>query len=427
MAGLFCLCFLGVSLKGDERKAIEWIGCPTLLVIRRLMNKLLPMIKIESVRAVEFTHPTRRSVDAAGHSHPGPLGTGRQALLTIRSTDGVEGHCFAPPQVVRPHVLNQFVRKVLVGSDALQREKLWAELEHWQRGSAGQLTDRAMGAVDAALHDLVGRALGVPVWQLLGGYRDRIPAYGSTMCGDELEGGLCSPEAYAAFAVQLVEKGYKAIKLHTWMPPVRFAPDPGMDIRACTAVRQAVGPDIALMLDGYHEYSRTDALRIGRALEELDFTWYEEMMNEQSTSSYVWLAQQLRIPLLGPESLSGKHYARAEWVKAGASDILRAGVNGCGGIGPTMKVAHLAESFGMFCEIHGNGAPNLAVCGAIRNGRWYERGLLHPFLDYDEVPAHLHAIIDPMDSDGMVALPTGPGLGEQINFDYIARHTEATY
>lgn len=385
------------------------------------------MIAIESVRAVVFTHPTRRSTDAAGHSHPGPLGTARLALLTVRSTDGAEGHAFAPPEVVRAHVLDQFVRRVLVGGDAMRREHLWCELEHWQRGSAGQLSDRALAAVDCALWDLIGRTLGRPVWQLLGGYRDRIPAYGSTMCGDELPGGLSTPEEYADFALKLVERGYKAIKLHTWMPPVRFAPDPGMDIKACTAVRRAVGPDIALMLDGYHEYSRVDALRIGRALEELDFTWYEEMMNEQSSASYAWLAQQLRIPLLGPESLSGKHYARADWVKAGASDILRAGVTGCGGISPTMKVAHLAESFGMQCEVHGNGAANLAVCGAIRNSRWYERGLLHPFLDYDEVPAHLHAIVDPMDRDGFVPMPTGPGLGEQIDHDYIARHKVATF
>ncbi len=385
------------------------------------------MIKIESVSAVEFTHPTRRSVDAAGHSHPGPLGTGHLALLSIRSTDGVEGHCFAPPQVVRPPVLNQFVRRVLVGGDALHREKLWCELEHWQRGSAGQLTDRALGAVDSAVWDLIGRTFKTPVYQLLGGYRDRIPAYGSTMCGDELKGGLSTPEEYADFARQLVARGYKAIKLHTWMPPVSFAPSVAMDIKACTAVREAVGPDIELMLDGYHEYSRTDALRIGRALEELNFSWFEEMMNEQSTASYTWLAGQLDVPLLGPESLSGKHYARADWVKAGASDILRAGVTGCGGIGPTMKVAHLAESFGMNCEVHGNGAPNLAVVGAIRNCRWYERGLLHPFLDYDEVPAYLNALVDPMDTDGFVHLPQLPGLGEDINFDYIRRHTVATY
>jgi L-alanine-DL-glutamate epimerase-like enolase superfamily enzyme len=384
------------------------------------------MMKIDSVRAVVFNHPTKRSVDSAGHSHPGPAGTAQQALLTVRTTDGAEGHCFAPVQVVRSHVLDQFVRRVLVGRDALMREQLWAELEHWQRGSAGQLTDRALAAVDSALWDLAGRALNTPVYKLLGGYRDKLPAYGSTMCGDELAGGLSTPEEYADYALQLVAKGYKALKLHTWMPPVKFAPDPTMDIKACTAVRKAVGPDIALMLDGYHEYSRMDALRIGRALEELNFTWYEEMMNEQSMASYVWLAEQLRIPVIGPESLSGKHYSRADWVKAGASDILRAGVQGTGGISPTMKVAHLAESFGLSCEVHGNGAPNLAVCGAIRNSRWYERGLLHPFLNYDEVPPYLNQLIDPMDADGFVHLPQRPGLGEDINFDYIARHTVAT-
>ena len=211
------------------------------------------------------------------------------------------------------------------------------------------------------------------------------------------------------------------------MPPVAFAPDPGMDIKACAAVREAVGPDIELMLDGYHNYSRTDALRIGRALEKLDFAWFEEMMNEQSTASYAWLAGQLDIPIVGPESLSGKHYSRADWVKAGACDILRAGVAGNGGITPTIKTAHLAEAFGMNCEVHGNGAANLAVCAAIRNCRWYERGLLHPFLDYDEVPAYLNSLTDPMDKEGFVHLSQKPGLGEDINFDYIGAHAVASY
>ena len=108
------------------------------------------------------------------------------------------------------------------------------------------------------------------------------------------------------------------------------------------------------------------------------------------------------------------------------SDILRGGVNGCGGIGPVMKVAHLAESFGMHCEIHGNGAPNLAVCGAIRNSRWYERGLLHPFLDYDELPPYLLRQIDPLDADGCVPMPPGPGLGEEIQ-NALAMDASAVY
>jgi L-alanine-DL-glutamate epimerase-like enolase superfamily enzyme len=384
-------------------------------------------MKIDTVRVTEFSYPSRRSTDAAGHSHPGPLSQARLSLLTITTDDGQQGHAFAPCEVIREHVLNAFFRKVLVGRDPLHREKLWAELEHWQRGSAGQLTDRALAAVDQALWDWAGRALGQPVYKLIGAYRDKVPAYGSTMCGDELAGGLSTPEEYAEFALKLVARGYKAIKLHTWMPPVSFAPSVAMDIRACAAVREAVGPDIALMLDGYHSYSRTDALTIGRALERLDFTWFEEMMNEQSMASYAWLSEQLDIPILGPESLSGKHYSRADWVKAGASDILRAGVPGVGGITPTLKVAHLAEGFGMNCEVHGNGAANLAVCAAVRNCRWYERGLLHPFLDYDEVPAYLNRLADPMDAEGYVHLSQAPGLGEDINFAHIEAHTLRSY
>jgi L-alanine-DL-glutamate epimerase-like enolase superfamily enzyme len=90
-----------------------------------------------------------------------------------------------------------------------------------------------------------------------------------------------------------------------------------------------------------------------------------------------------------------------------------------GGIGPSLKIIHLAEAFGMDCEIHGGGAGNLTLTAVQKNGRWYERGLLHPFLDYDEVPEYLNARPDPMDADGFVHLSQRPGLGEDINFDYI--------
>jgi L-alanine-DL-glutamate epimerase-like enolase superfamily enzyme len=92
-----------------------------------------------------------------------------------------------------------------------------------------------------------------------------------------------------------------------------------------------------------------------------------------------------------------------------------------------MKIAHLAESFNMDCEIHGGGSGNLAVLGAMHNARWYERGLLHPFVDYDEIPNFLNSIIDPMDSDGNIPMPTRPGLGEDINFDYIADNVISTH
>lgn len=386
-------------------------------------------MRIERIAVNVFEHPTRIVRDSAGHAHASPdaHGKARLAMLRVVTEDGSEGYSFGAPEVIRPFVIDGFVRKELAGQSAFDRERLWRALADRQRGSAGQLTDRALSLVEQALWDWAGRKLGLPVHKLIGGFRDKVRAYGSTMCGDEQPGGLATPEDFARFAAKLVARGYKGIKLHTWMPPIPGAPDPKRDVKACAAVREAVGPDIALMLDGYHWYSRTDALYIGRELERLDFTWFEEPMEEESIDSYVWLAAQLALPILGPESLGGRFLSRAAWAREGACDILRAGAPGTGGIGPCLKVAHLAESFGMNCEIHGNGAANLNVIGAIRNCDWYERGLLHPFLDYDEVPAYLGSLTDPMDGDGFVAMPTRPGLGEDIDFGYIEAHTLARY
>jgi L-alanine-DL-glutamate epimerase-like enolase superfamily enzyme len=381
-------------------------------------------MKIVDIKVRVFTHTSREVRDSDGHTHPGEPHQARQALLTITADDGSEGHAFGSTEVLRPHMVDRFVKVVLLGQDPFDREKLWQGLAHWQRGSSGQLTDRTLAVVDLALWDLAGRKLGVPVYKLIGAYRDKVPAYGSTMCGDEMAGGLATPDDYGRYAEWLIKRGYKAIKLHTWMKPVSWAPDPKMDVRACAAVREAVGPEVPLMLDAYHGYSRTEALWLGRQLQELGYYWYEEPMNEASISSYAWLAQNLDIPVLGPETADGKFHTRAEWIKAGACDILRTGVHDVGGIGPSLKIIHLAESFGMDCEIHGSGPGNLTLCAVQKNGRWYERGLLHPFIDYDVVPEYLNSRADAMDADGNIPMPQRPGLGDDINFSYIDANLE---
>jgi L-alanine-DL-glutamate epimerase-like enolase superfamily enzyme len=191
------------------------------------------------------------------------------------------------------------------------------------------------------------------------------------------------------------------------------------DVAACRAVREAVGPDIKLMLDPYHYYNREQALSIGRALEELGYYWMEEPMDEHNMSSYVWLSSKLDLPICGPETAEGQMYTRAEWIMAGAADMSRYDVYHAG-ITPMMKTIHLCESFGVRLEVHGGGPGNLQVMGAMGiPGEYYEYGLLHPFINHEETTPWLREPVDRVDAKGNVRLPQRPGLGMDLNWDFI--------
>ncbi len=374
-------------------------------------------MKIADVTVKTFRTSSCVVRDSEGHGHPGACHETRQSLVTIVADDGTEGSMVGS---ISPSVLMGLVKPLLLGQDPFYRERIWQALKERQRLNLSSLGDKVLAVVDCALWDLVGCALDQPVYKLLGAYRDKVPAYASTMCGDDLPGGLDTPEAYAAFAVKCLARGYPAFKLHTWQPPVPGAPDVKRDVAACAAVREAVGPDVPLMLDPYHYYSREESLYLGHELEKLGFAWMEEPMDEHSMSSYVWLSERLDLPICGPETAEGKMYVRAEWVKYGAADIVRGGVGDVGGITPLVKIAHLAEAFGMRMEVHGGGLANLHVlCSMGIPGQFYERGLLHPFVDYETPQPWLHGIEDPMDDNGFVHVSERPGLGWELNSDYI--------
>jgi L-alanine-DL-glutamate epimerase-like enolase superfamily enzyme len=374
-------------------------------------------MKIADVSVQTFRYRSNVVRDADGHGHPGEEHDATQQLLTISTADGPEGHYIG---AVNRGTIDSLVKPVLVGEDPLYHERIWRELKERQRLNLAALPDRVLTAVDLALWDLSGKIAGLPVHHLLGATREAVPAYASTMVGDDLEGGLATPADYGRFAEACLRRGYPAYKLHTWQPPTPGAPSVRRDLEACAAVREAVGPDVPLLLDPYHYYSRLEALELARGLEALNFLWMEEPMDEHSMSSYVWLCEQTSLAICGPETAEGKMFARAEWIKAGACDLVRGGVGDVGGITGLMKIAHLAESFGMNLEVHGNGVGNLHVlCSMSSPGLYYERGLLHPFIDYDATPAWLNAPVDPMDAQGMVHVSQSPGLGLDLNWDYI--------
>jgi L-alanine-DL-glutamate epimerase-like enolase superfamily enzyme len=371
------------------------------------------MARIAAVECLTFEFCSHIHRDHEGHGHPGPPRRAVQTLTRIRTDVGVDGHCAGGSEET-----TAVARRLLVGLDPFDREAIHELLRRSARLEWRALAGRMVGVLDQALWDVAGRITGLPAHKLLGAARDRVPAYASTMCGDD--GGLGDPAAYASFAGACVEEGYRAFKLHTWMPP--FGPDLRRDIAACRAVRDAVGPDVKLMLDPFHDYTREDALYLGRALEELGFHWMEEPMDERSTSSYAWLCQSLDLPICGPESIDGGAVTRAEWILRGAADILRTGLEH-GGITSVMKTAHLCEAFGMRLELHGGGAGTLQALGAMAvPGEFYERGLLHPDLDYDAERPWLRTPVDAIDAEGNVRIPTGPGLDEDIDWAYVKEH-----
>ncbi len=369
-------------------------------------------LTITDVQSLTFRYRSRVGRDLEGHAHPAHEHDAVQRLTRVRTGAEIDGYCFGGSDET-----TAVARRLLVGLNPLNREQVHAQLRAIQRLEWRAMADRNLGVIDQALWDFAGHLTGLPVHKLLGGAREKVAAYASTMCGDDIPGGLDTPEAYGEFARACQAEGYGAFKLHTWMAPL--GPDLKRDIAACRAVREAVGPEMRLMLDPHHSYTREEALYLGRALEELDFYWMEEPMPEHNVSSYVWLTQQLDLPICGPESAEGSLYTRAEWILRGASDISRTGLEH-GGITPVMKTVHLCEAFGLRVEMHGGGAGTLQVLGAMAiPGEYYERGLLHPHVDFDAQKPWLKTPLDRIDGEGNIAIPQGPGLGQDIDWDFI--------
>ena len=196
-------------------------------------------MKITDVTVQVFAYRSNVVRDSEGHGHPGPEHDAQQSLITITTDEGVSGHAFGS---ILESALHNQVKPILVGQDPFYRERLWQALKERQRLNLATLHDKALNIIDLALWDLAGRALDQPVHRLLGAARDKAPAYASTMCGDDLPGGLDTPEAYANFALWCRERGYPAFKLHTWQPPIPGAPNAKRDIAACAAVGITRGP-----------------------------------------------------------------------------------------------------------------------------------------------------------------------------------------
>ncbi|MFD7002627.1 enolase C-terminal domain-like protein [Streptomyces mirabilis] len=329
-----------------------------------------------------------------GLSGSAPAGDG--AVLRIGTDEGAEGVAlFARPGAFTTlqYLVEHVFREELVGADPFQREWLWHRV--WELDRIHELPLPTLGLIDTALWDLAGRYHGEPVWRLLGGFRDAIPAYASTST-------FSSIAEFLDVADQCLALGYVGIKLHAWG-------DARRDAELCLALRDHVGPSVPLMYDGSAGFDLPDAIRLGRALSEADYLWYEEPMREFSISAYQKLAEAVDIPLLVAETSDGAHMNSADFIRAGAATFgVRAGTTLRGGITGAMRTAHLADAYRLRAEVHGSDIPNHHLCMAISNTTYYES-----LVTATNVVRERH-----VDDQGLVHAPTGPGIALPLDFGY---------
>jgi L-alanine-DL-glutamate epimerase-like enolase superfamily enzyme len=379
------------------------------------------MSKIRRIEIVDFKFQAK-NIARTGFGQmvgfkPGGAIDVTKNIVVIETDDGLRGEyvtnwCASPATRGEMEMLAPF----MLGRNALEREGLFDDLKREIR----QWSGIGHGPLDIALWDLAGKKYGASVSEMLGGYRKRLPVYASTYLGDN-EGGLDSKEAYAAFAEQCYALGYRAYKIHGWNDG-----DARREAENVLYVARQVGDRMTLMLDPACQLRRfSDALYVGKACDEANFFWYEDPFRDGGKSAWAHkkLRELIKTPLLITEYVRGIE-PKADFIVAGGTDYVRVDPEYDHGITGAMKIAHLAESFGLDCEVHACGPAHRHVMSAMRNSNFYELALVGPDAPNMVAPVYTCGYTDQLDccgTDGCVEVPPGPGLGVSYDWDYINR------
>jgi len=335
-------------------------------------------------------------------------------VLTIETDLGITGEYVGGTSASYAQV--GMLAEYLLGKNPLERERIYNDLKRALRKH-----DRmGIGPVDIALWDIAGKLYDAPVSELLGGFRTSLPAYASTYHGDD-NGGLSTPQAFADFAVQCREMGYPAFKIHGWgNGPIQ------REVDTVLATRRAVGDGMDLMLDPACEYNTwADTLKVGQACDQARYLWLEDPYKDGGTSAFGHrkLRQFIKTPILIGEHIRG-HELHVDNIVADGTDFVRADADYDCGITGLMKIAHSAEGFGLDVEIHAPGPAHRHCMAAVRNTNYYELGLVHPLVKRTKPPVYACDYSDELESidgRGHVPVPTGPGLGAPVNWDFLTR------
>jgi L-alanine-DL-glutamate epimerase-like enolase superfamily enzyme len=333
-------------------------------------------------------------------------------VLHVLTDEGLEGICTvgdARYQTMRREEL-EALRIMTVGHDPLDRERLDDKL----RFATRSLFSRPgwHGAFDNCLWDIAGQAANLPVCALIGRARDRCPAYYNFPSG--------SLDAAIEGADEALALGFTALKDH-------WSGSPATNIAWSRAIRDHVGPDIELLHDAAGSpYTLREALRVGCALDELDYGWFEEALSDRDLQGLQTLCAELAIPVMALETLMHDYELSSAWVRAGATDLIRA--NARHGTTAILKLDHLAQAHRTTVELNGPGGlfglVHAHLVCALKNTTYYE---YFPGGSRDDIGREVGLVNPPLPLDGHIAPPEAPGWGAEWDRPYLEKKRVAEW
>ncbi len=346
-------------------------------------------------------------------------------IVEIETQDGITGwgECYGPSAVAKAFIDTQFAPRIL-GRDAFDVEVIWEDLYNRIKdyGTTGMAIS-ALSGIDIALWDIIGKATGKPIHKLIGGaHRTEVTAYATGLYFIDMDRLV---EEAVEEAQQFAAEGFQAIKMKIGLG------DPRLDIRRVAAVREAIGDGVRLMVDANHCFTVPQAFRRGRELWKLDGEWFEEPISPEDIDGYIEVTRALDMAVAGGENAFTRWGFR-DLVARKAMDIVQPDVCAAGGISECRKIAALALAHGVECVPHAWGsaigvAATLHFLASLPDQPPSFRPM-PPLLEFEqcENPFRDHLSREPIvQRKGQVQVPTGPGLGIEIDRTVLDRYRVA--
>jgi galactonate dehydratase len=318
-------------------------------------------------------------------------------------------------------ILQEWVDYYLVGKDPLQHELHWMRLYQdtgfMRHGPIGM---SVLSGLDIALWDIKGKALGRPIYELLGGpVREEIRVYANGWYSTPAD-----PQKNAAEAQEVVGRGYDALKFDPFGTRSFYTislEEADLAIARVAAVREAVGPHVDMLIEGHAKFNVAAAIQLGLRLQSYRPMWFEEPVSAENISELVQVRRRVNIPIAAGEQLYDK-FTFFELVRQEAADVLQPDICNCGGFTELKKIAAIAEAQHLLVAPHNTNGPvgtvaSFHAAAALPNFsiQEYHCEFYQPWF-FDLAPEQ------PRRTRASVPLPTGPGLGINIDEDVARAH-----